>query len=273
MGCAGFVGLVEVLESPEPGCVDRGLQMRGPGTVGVGVALCRAVGQRSGGDVFELDAQRDLAAGELVGQHRHRSPEHVWSHVAGRDLVQSGPVAGRVDVRGERVEHLVAAGPDGVLAEQGREEPVAVCGQLLGDDHRFGNRGGDPPVLDRKARVVLALGGFDGWCPVVVDDRAGGDFVDYWWSARIPDVRYSLTRAADLVSACDDRTCLRFVATAQRVRLRRAPVRATRCWQGCGLRHRRRRRRLAHRGVRNRPAQRAIRIRSRPGGARGRGRR
>src|SRR5712675_2127135 len=39
-GLAGFVGLVEVLESPEPSCVDRGLQMRGPGIVGVGVALC-----------------------------------------------------------------------------------------------------------------------------------------------------------------------------------------------------------------------------------------
>ena len=54
------MGLVEVLDALESGCFDRGLQMCGPGTVGVGVALCREVGQCSGGDVFELDAQRDL---------------------------------------------------------------------------------------------------------------------------------------------------------------------------------------------------------------------
>jgi hypothetical protein len=44
-GFAGLVSLVEVLESSEPGGVDRGLQVRGPGTVGVRVALGRAVGQ------------------------------------------------------------------------------------------------------------------------------------------------------------------------------------------------------------------------------------
>ena len=78
--------------------------------------------------MFELDAQGDLAAGELVGQHRHRPPEHVWSHLAGRDLLQSGPGAGGVDVRDEGVEHLVAAGDNGVLSEQGREEPVVPGG-------------------------------------------------------------------------------------------------------------------------------------------------
>jgi hypothetical protein len=48
-------------------------------------------------------------------------------------------------------------------------------------------------------------------------------------------VRYSLTRAADLVSSCDGRACVRSVATAQRVRPGPVLVPARRCWQGCRL--------------------------------------
>ena len=102
--------------------------MRGPGTVGVGVALGRVVGQCSRRDVFELNTQGDLAAGELIGQDRHRPPEHVRSHGAGRDLLQAGPGADGVDVRDEGVEHLITAGDNGMLSEQGREEPVVPGG-------------------------------------------------------------------------------------------------------------------------------------------------
>ena len=76
--------------------------------------------------MLELDAQRDLAAGELVGQHRHRPPEHVGSGLAGRDRLQAGRGGGRVDVVDEGVEHLVAAGDVGGFALQRREEPVVV---------------------------------------------------------------------------------------------------------------------------------------------------
>ena len=45
---SSLVGLVEVFHSTEPGCVDRGLQVLGPGVVRVGVALGGAVGQVPG---------------------------------------------------------------------------------------------------------------------------------------------------------------------------------------------------------------------------------
>jgi hypothetical protein len=74
---------VEVLDAAEPGGVDSGLEVIGPGRVGGGVAAGRAVGQGPSGGVPELNAQRDLRAGELVGQHRH-----------GSDCVRSGRVRG-----------------------------------------------------------------------------------------------------------------------------------------------------------------------------------
>ena len=39
--------------------------------------------------MLELDAQRYLAAGELIGQHRHGPPEHVGSGPACRDRLQA----------------------------------------------------------------------------------------------------------------------------------------------------------------------------------------
>ena len=128
--------------------------------------------------MFELDAERDLAAGELVGQHRHRASEHVRSGLAGRDCLQPSRCAGGVDVGDEGVEHLVAARDVGIVAEHGREQSVVAFGQLLGDDRGLGDGRGDPPVLDRQTGVVLALGGFDGRCSVVLDNRARGYFVN-----------------------------------------------------------------------------------------------
>jgi hypothetical protein len=64
-------------------------------------------------------------------------------------------------------------------------------------------------MFDRQIRVVLALRGLDGWRPVIVDNRSTGDFVDYWWSARIPTVRYSFG-GPRLVSARGDRICRPF---------------------------------------------------------------
>jgi hypothetical protein len=80
--------------------------MLGPGDIGGDVAL--GASERSGCHVLELDAQGDLGSGELVGQHRHCLAEHVWPGLAGRDLVQSGPGAGGVDVGDERIDHAGA---------------------------------------------------------------------------------------------------------------------------------------------------------------------
>ena len=61
-------------------------------------------------------------------KHRHCSSEHVRSYGAGRDPLQAGTGAGGVDVRGEGIEHLVAAGDTGMSAVQGREEPIVADG-------------------------------------------------------------------------------------------------------------------------------------------------
>ena len=123
---AGLVCVVEVFDSAESGGVDRGFQVVGPGVVGVGVALGRSVGQCPGGDVLELDAQRDLAARELIGKHRHGPPKHVGSGLPGRDRFQAGLSGRGVDVVDEGVEHLMAARDVGGFAQQRREEPVVV---------------------------------------------------------------------------------------------------------------------------------------------------
>jgi hypothetical protein len=97
--------------------------MLGPGDIGGGVALGAAIRERSGGDMLELDTQGDLGSCELVGQHRHLA-EHMWPDLAGRDLVQSGPGAGGVDMGDERVDHAGTVHCS-VQMERG-EHPVGV---------------------------------------------------------------------------------------------------------------------------------------------------
>jgi hypothetical protein len=52
----GFVRGVKVLQAPEPGGVDRRVEVFGPGGIGGRVGLGATIGQRSGGDMLELDA-------------------------------------------------------------------------------------------------------------------------------------------------------------------------------------------------------------------------
>ena len=129
--------------------------------------------------MLELDAQGDLAAGELVGEHRHRPAEHVGPGCAVRDPVEPGAGAGGVDVADESVKHLVTSRDLVGFTDHRREQPVVPLGQLLGDDDRFGNRGGDPPVFDQEVRVVFALSGLDGGSAEVFDDGAWRDLVDF----------------------------------------------------------------------------------------------
>ncbi|MFE3826607.1 hypothetical protein [Streptomyces sp. NPDC059092] len=65
-GLAAGVLAVEVLDMAELSSIDRGLEVLGPGRIGGGTAAGGAVGQGPGGDVLELNAQRDLRAGELA---------------------------------------------------------------------------------------------------------------------------------------------------------------------------------------------------------------
>jgi hypothetical protein len=78
-----------------------------------------------------------------------------------------------------------------VLAVDRSEDAVGIVGQLFGDDDGLGDRFGDPPVLDGQVGVAFLLGGGDRGGAVVLDHRALGDLVDYWWKVLIPTMRYS----------------------------------------------------------------------------------
>ena len=106
--------------------------------------------------MFELDAQGDFAAGELVGQHRHCAPEHVWPDVAGGDFLS--PVRVLVVLMwAMKVSSIWWLRATTACCRQRREQPVSGAGQLLGDDHGFSDRGSDPPVFDGRLGSCLPL--------------------------------------------------------------------------------------------------------------------
>lgn len=108
-----------------------------------------------------LSMMRDSEIHEIA---RNSVVEHYGYPAGGTggDHIQSGPVAGGVDVCDEVVDHDSAVYCSvGIVGVNWGEDPIRMDRQLFSDGDGLGHRFGDPPGFPRQRGVVFVLGGGD----------------------------------------------------------------------------------------------------------------